>query len=261
MRVIRQLVILIAATPAAAGVLHDVDVILEVVDGVITTNRAVSGGATEPDRVFDADMISFFGNIVTDDPGFDTRLDAFPPFTVMSLDIAAPLKLWNGDGFDQVLPEHFLEIEFNNQTAQSPASEGVVVTGPLMNASEFGDLHNHADYFLMVDQAPGIYLGTLRFSSNSVGDSEDFYFVYRWEPTSGDVPAAEAEQQVAIQWVRDNLLSDPCPTDFNGDGMTDSFDLSVLLAAWGGDGADFDGSGTTETGDLAILLAAWGACQ
>ncbi len=253
-------IVLAFGAQTQAGTLHDIDVILEVDDGAITTNRVVSGDTTAPERVFDADMILFFGNIVTDDPGFNSPLGAFPPFTVMSLDMAAPLKLWNGDGFDQVAPELFLELEFNNQTAQSPMSEGVVVTGPLMNATEFGDLHNHADHFLFVDQTPGIYLGTLRFSSGTLEDSQDFYFVYRWEPNTGDVAAAEAEQQVAIQWVRDNILSDPCPTDFDGDGSTDANDLAVLLAAWGDAGADLDGDGVTNASDLAVLLAAWGAC-
>jgi len=253
--------VLAISTTALGGTLHDIDVILEVVDGQITTNRVISGIETEPERVFDADAISFFGNIVTDDPGFNAVPGAFPAFTVMSLDLAAPLRLWNGDGFDVVDPAHYLELEFNNQTAQSPMMDGEVVTGPLMNATQFGDIHNHADHFLFVDQAPGIYMGTLRFSSDTLEDSENFYFVYRWEPTSGDIDAAEVEQQAAIQWVRDNVLADACPADFDDDGAVGSTDLAALLAAWGNPGADLDGDGTTGAGDLAALLAAWGACD
>jgi len=260
MRTIRLVFVLFFTGPAFAGTLHDLDVILEVVDGEITTNRVTAGNTTEPERVFDADMISFFGNIVTNDPGINSGLGALPAFTVFSLDLAAPLKRWNGDGFDGVDPAHYLEIEHNNQVAQSPMSEGVVVTGPLMNATEFGDVHNHPDNFLVIDEQPGIYLGTLRITSATLEDSEDFYFVYRWEPTSGDLVAAEAEQQLAIEWVRDNVVSDPCPTDFNDDGVTDSSDLATLLAAWETPGVDLDGDGNTQSGDLAILLAAWGAC-
>ncbi len=260
MRTIRLVFVLFIAGPASAGTLHDLDVILDTHEGRLTTNRVGEGGMVVPERVFDADPISFFGNIVTDDPGFNAALGALPAFTVFSLDLAAPLKLWNGDGFDDVDPAHYLEIEHNNQTAQSPTSEGVVVTGPLMNATEFGDVHNHADHFLVIDQQPGIYLGTFRFSSATLEDSEEFYFVYRWEPTSGDLPAAEAEQQDAIAWIRENLLIVPCPTDFNADGVTDSSDLASLLAAWETNGADLDGDGDTLSGDLAILLAAWGSC-
>ncbi len=259
MRLLSALTAAVCVAPALGGTLHDIDVILETVDGRLTTNSAVSGNTTTPERVFDADTISFFGNIVTDDPGFNAALGAIPAFTVLSLDLTAPLKRWKGDGFDLVSPIEFIEIEFNNQTAESPMSEGVVVPGPLMNATEFGDLHNHVDHFLMVDQVPGIYLGTFRFSSGTLEDSEEFYFVYRWEPTTGDIPAAEAEQQVAIQWVRDNILA-ACPSDFDGNGATDAGDLAVLLAAWGGAGADLTGDGVTDASDLAVLLATWGVC-
>ena len=252
-------VILGAAAPGHAGTLHDIDVILAVGPDGITTNR-VSASLIEPERVFDADMINFFGNIATEDPGFNAELGAFPPFTVMSFDIADELKVWDGSAFIPAAAPAALEVEFNNQVAFS-AGPGELVPGPLMNATSFGDLHNHPDHFLLVDQVPGIYLGTFRFSSASVGDSDVFYFVYRWEPTSGDQVAAEATQQLAIQWVRDTLLGSPCPTDFDADGVTGSSDLASLLAGWGTPATDLDGDGSTGSSDLAVLLAAWGACE
>jgi len=50
------------------------------------------------------------------------------------------------------------------------------------------------------------------------------------------------------------------PADLNADGVVDSGDLAVLLAAWGagGSAADLDGDGVVGAGDLAILLASWG---
>jgi len=47
--------------------------------------------------------------------------------------------------------------------------------------------------------------------------------------------------------------------DLNGDGVVDSSDLGILLAAWGATGhpADLDGDGVVGSGDLGILLAAW----
>jgi len=261
MKILVSLVTLASATLASAGSLHDIDVILETVDGRIVTNRVADGGEVVPERVFDADTIQFFNQIATDDPGFNAAPGGLPPFEVMSLDLVAPLKVWDGAAFVNVTPFHFLEVEFNNQDALSPPMDGQETTGPLMNATEFGDIHNHADHFLIVEQEPGIYLGSFRFSAETVEDSEPFYFVYRWEPSSGDVPAAEAEQQVAIQWVRDNLLADPCPTDLDGDGVIGSADLGALLAAWGGPDADLDGDGVTASGDLGVLLAAWGPCE
>lgn len=54
------------------------------------------------------------------------------------------------------------------------------------------------------------------------------------------------------------------PGDINGDGTTDGFDLTAMLAAWGacppvGDcPADVDGNGMVDGFDLTALLADWG---
>jgi len=50
--------------------------------------------------------------------------------------------------------------------------------------------------------------------------------------------------------------------DISGNGVTDSGDLGMLLAAWGGDGYnqyDLNWNGEIESGDLGLLLAAWGS--
>ncbi len=56
-----------------------------------------------------------------------------------------------------------------------------------------------------------------------------------------------------------------CPTDRDGNGETEAFDLAILLGAWGPvtpDSAclDADGNGFIEAFDLAVLLGAWGPC-
>ena len=55
----------------------------------------------------------------------------------------------------------------------------------------------------------------------------------------------------------------PPTPDFNGDGIVDGADLSILLAAWGGDAPelDLDQNGTIDGADLAGLLAAWGPTE
>ena len=55
-----------------------------------------------------------------------------------------------------------------------------------------------------------------------------------------------------------------CPTDSDGDGVTDAADLAVLLGSWGsvdaGDCQDADDDGLIDAFDLAVLLGNWGPC-
>ncbi len=50
------------------------------------------------------------------------------------------------------------------------------------------------------------------------------------------------------------------PSDLNGDGVVSSFDLALLLGAWGTDdcAADLNGDGIVGAVDFAILLGSWG---
>ncbi len=53
-----------------------------------------------------------------------------------------------------------------------------------------------------------------------------------------------------------------CPSDLNGDGVTNAADLAIVLGAWGAahPTADLDGDGSVGAGDLAQLLGSWGDC-
>jgi len=53
---------------------------------------------------------------------------------------------------------------------------------------------------------------------------------------------------------------EPCPADFDGNGVVNTADLLFLLAAWGTPDGDVDGDNDTDTADLLALLAAWGDC-
>ncbi len=56
---------------------------------------------------------------------------------------------------------------------------------------------------------------------------------------------------------------DPCPADFNDDGVVNGDDLGTLLGSWGACvdcEADFDLSGQVDGNDLGTLLGAWGPC-
>ena len=54
-----------------------------------------------------------------------------------------------------------------------------------------------------------------------------------------------------------------CPTDINGDGLIDTADLGIIIAAFGSHGAglpsDLNGDMAVDTADLGILIAAFGS--
>lgn len=60
--------------------------------------------------------------------------------------------------------------------------------------------------------------------------------------------------------VPDSCAGKPCPADFNGNGVVDSADLTLLLGGWATAGFDLSGDGITGSADLAILLGSWGTC-
>jgi hypothetical protein len=54
--------------------------------------------------------------------------------------------------------------------------------------------------------------------------------------------------------------SEPCPWDFDGNGVVATPDLLFLLGAWGTPDGDVNDDGTTNTADLLDLLGHWGPC-
>ena len=62
--------------------------------------------------------------------------------------------------------------------------------------------------------------------------------------------------------ISDNCSSD-CPTDFNGDGVTNGFDLGLFFVEWGtctNCQADLTGDGVVDGLDLGLFFVGWGAC-
>ena len=52
-----------------------------------------------------------------------------------------------------------------------------------------------------------------------------------------------------------------CPSDLNGDSVTDGTDLGLLLGNWGNAGTgDLNSDGIVDGTDLGLLLGAWGNC-
>ena len=80
----------------------------------------------------------------------------------------------------------------------------------------------------------------------------------------GERPADETyHDYMSLTVIRANDPAPACPTDLDGNGLTDGGDLAVVLGSWGSCSAcaaDLDGSSSVDGGDLAVLLGSWGAC-
>jgi len=261
------LALVLSTSPAAVAQLHDLDVVPTLDENaVIRTSRVVntgSGQELEQDRVFDADLAFFFGFPFTEDPGINSPVETFPPFSTVSLTIVDALRVWN-DGFEEIarLPDEAMtpitmELSFGDSAILSPTAPDERSASLVFAVSGLGDLHVHQSHIMDPDAPEGLYLlaFALANSSAAVGDSDPYYFVYNFG-------RPEEEQDVAMQWVRDNLIDAGPAADLNGDGVVDGADLGTLLGAWGAcDGdcpADLNADGVIDGADLGTLLGAWG---
>ena len=93
--------------------------------------------------------------------------------------------------------------------------------------------------------------GSIHFDELVRISPNHIYLLHSW---------AETSEHNAYCNLTLEIIVEPCPADFDGDGDVDTADLLFLLGAWGTPDGDVDGDGDTDTADLLALLAAWGDC-
>ncbi|MEC9373275.1 MAG: FG-GAP-like repeat-containing protein [Planctomycetota bacterium] len=83
--------------------------------------------------------------------------------------------------------------------------------------------------------------------------------------TVGEDTASRAHNRGAPVAGASTILAEPCPADFNADGVVNATDLASLLAAWGQQSssspADLVPDNLVNAPDLMTLLGAWGPCR
>ena len=221
---------------AATAQTHEGDIVITGQRGIIETGFADAGTPVYGRRVFETE----FGKLPnwTNDPGFDSPVDAFAPGTSLGFDVLGPVLAWDGLAFDAV--------------ADAPirVSKGrVSIDTPLMGmqpgfvfgqASTTGKFHHHLGFELLAPAGDGVYLLELVLwdDAAAVADSQPFYIVFGQNAGADDLADA-------VAWVEDTLLGEPCRADLDGDGTLTIFDFLAFqnLFDAGDLTADFDGDG------------------
>jgi hypothetical protein len=123
--------------------------------------------------------------------------------------------------------------------------------------------------------APGIPVGSgyragVALSAAPLGTPTNLWLRYTVCTGAGlnvFTPTAYVTATNALQWpielngtVAACSGANNCPTDLNGDGITGSADLSILLNGWGTASPDLNGDGLVGSADLSVMLNGWGAC-
>ncbi|MFZ4573311.1 MAG: hypothetical protein ACOYN0_02870 [Phycisphaerales bacterium] len=232
---------LCAVGAAASSVFgqHGGDVGLSVTDAAIRTN----------DRVYLADFGELAANF-TDEPGFDCIPGTFAPGSALGFTAHGALQKWNGSGF--AIAEERLEIGFGGVLSALTPLDNSDVFGFSLPVGANGQWHRHLEYTLQAPATDGAYLLALSLASSDTGlaPSEVFYIVFNQNLN-------ELQHDKAAQWVRDNLLLQPCRADWDGSGGVDGDDVIAFFADWDVSDADYDGSGGTDGDDVIAFFSAW----
>ncbi|GEM_PF-2902393 len=249
--------------PAAAQTLHETDYILRVHDNALQTGTVdlSTGDVVYPDPVrsgtFGAEGFPNF----TNDPGVDAQQGENVPGMFVGFDITRAVRVWDGD-FDQIA-EDTITLRKSGINTTSPTSD-VVVPGIIFGQANLDDgagFHHHVQFFLNPASggAPsGLWLLTWEFWTDAPGveRTEPLYVVF----AQGD---GAAELDEAVQWVRDNLVAQPCVADVAAPfGTLNFFDVSAYIGLYNQQDASADLAapfGVFNFFDITAFIAAYNA--
>lgn len=219
--------LLTAPQLAAHAQLHDGDIILTI-DGDRLVANVVAGASIVPNRVWGTTFVSFD---FTDSPGFDTPSGTLPPSSLVGFNIRRALRLWNGNAFPMGasgIPAERLRIRKTGFGDVFTPTTDTPMSGFGISVSSSGEFHQHVGFTLQAPNGAGIYLLELELWSSvpSIATSEPVWIVF-----NNDLALAERDE--AVQWVIDNLITTPCPSDVNGDTESDILDFLDFIDSFG----------------------------
>ncbi|MFG0285682.1 MAG: GC-type dockerin domain-anchored protein [Phycisphaerales bacterium JB039] len=227
----------IAALATTASAQHGGDILLATDAGRIVTGELDGTVPEFPHRVFLSELGELIPNW-TDEPGFDSEAGAFSPGLRIGFDVAAALRLWDGEDFDQI-PAERMRIAKAGLEVETPPADALTPGFVFGAAGATGKFHHHITFELLDPASDGIYLLELQLwaETGSPDRSDSFWIVFNQN-------RPEPEHEAAAAWVETVLAG--CRADLDGDGSLTFFDFLMFqnLFAAGDMAADFDGDGS-----------------
>ncbi|MFN3166297.1 MAG: hypothetical protein ACE37H_04450 [Phycisphaeraceae bacterium] len=221
----------------------------------------------------------FFG---TTNPGFTTFNDlnnqvayTLPASADLTFDVPAipgsdavsrNLLYWDGEGsadFGAAMPgDSFLLRRSSSLNTTLDGSTSPAGGFSIQTTNPDGEMHNHISFSARgsggSQPADGFYLFAMQLAAGGI-DAEPVYFLFNAEYErggggqvlyNGDVPITDTTaEQLAIDWVLDNLLTVAIPGDTDGDGDIDDSDLGTAFSNYTGPLAPGTGTKTAADGD------------
>ena len=228
----------LAAIPCVAvAQIHEGDIAITGVGGIIETGYVDAGTPIFDRRVFDTE----FGKLPnwTNDPGFDSPTGAFASRAELGFDVMGPVLEWDDMAFDGVAESKIL-ISKGRVEVETPDS-GMQPGFVFGTASTTGKFHHHLAFELLAPSSDGVYLLELMLwdAASAVSDSEPFFIIFGQNATDDQLADA-------VMWVETNLIAEPCRADMDGDGSLTIFDFLEFQNSFdaGDASADFDGDGS-----------------
>lgn len=158
---------------------HAGDIYLEVHDATLLTGNTDEATITHDHRVYASEFGESGIPGFSDEPGFDSPVNAFDPGSEIGFNLLDGLRVWNGTDFS-TLASPTLRVSFASLFVDSSTD---FVPGFSVPVSADGEFHKHLSFTLSDANATGVYLMMFEMYSNENGvlASEQFAIVYNNE--------------------------------------------------------------------------------
>ncbi len=187
--------LLLAAAATSLGQ-HAGDILLENINGTLTTGLVNETMRIHDHRAFGAEFGEFFMNF-TDEPGFDSDAGEFTPGTHIGFNVLDGVRRWDGQDFDALSPVTFT-ISYSSLEVETGAG---FVEGFGLPVGSNGEFHRHLNYVINDPAPSGIYLLALELWSDdpALGDSQPLYIVFNQNED-------EMVHDEALEWASGHLV-------------------------------------------------------